>query len=378
MSVEMVMTFKSGKFAFSDVFASEQVKHLEIELNLLFESLRELPMLPSQAKSFEEKLIHRSIFSTAAIEGNPLREHEVSEIITGSNDKDAKEGKKIEIYNLAQAYQFIEAVSQEENFIIDEKLIIRIHEIITKNLNYDDCIPGRYRNHIVKVGDRTHGGVTTPPKCLADIKNLMETFVNWFKYIEESDFLPVYKAAIAHYHLAKIHPFADGNGRVARLIESAILKKYGIKYLPEMLSNYYYREIDDYYIAFSLCRKDKRYDISPFIIFVLKGAIQSLKEVKKHISDHLKTSALGEYFQNLYKNKLISKRQHELLNILLESSPNCGITSQSIQRELPFRTLYVKVTDRTARRDITKLNAMKLLKESDGMYVLDREILNAL
>ena len=377
MSVEKVMTFRSGKFVFSDVFASDQVQPLEIELHLLFESLRELPILPDQAKSFEERLIHRSIFSTAALEGNPLREHEVSEIISGNN-KSAIESKDIEIYNLAQAYQFIEAVSREENFIINENLITELHAIITQNLHYEDCVPGRYRNHIVKVGDKAHGGVTPPPKCLADIQNLMETFVNWFQHIEASELLPVYKAAIAHYHLAKIHPFADGNGRVARLVESAILKKYGIKYLPEMLSNYYYREIDNYYRAFSLCRKNKRNDISAFILFVLQGSIQSLKEVKKYINSHLRTTALGEYFQNLYKSKLLTKRQHELLNLLLTLSPDFTITVQSIQRELPFRTLYVKVTDRTARRDIAKLNAMKLLKESDGMFMLDREILNAL
>ena len=373
-----IMTFKSGKFVFSDAFASDQIMPMEIELNLLLESLRELPILPRQAKSFEKKLIHRSIFSTAAIEGNPLRENEVSKIISDTNEV-AQGDKEIEIINLVQAYQFIDVASQEENFRISEELIKQLHGIITRNLNNEDCLPGQYRNHIVKVGDRAHGGVTTPPKCLVDIRNLMEDFIKWFKTIESSNLLPLYKAAIAHYHLAKIHPFADGNGRVARLVETAILKKYRIKYLPEMLSNYYYREIDSYYVAFSKCRQNKNNDISPFIIFVLQGAIDSLKEVKKYISEHLKNTALQEYFKDLLDSKFISKRQCEFLNLLLVAPANYHVTVQSMQRDLPFRTLYANVTDRTARRDIAKLQKMKLLKQqSGGTFILDREILNAL
>ncbi len=102
------MTFKSGKFVFSDAFSLEIVGPLEIETGLLLGSLRELPILPDQAKSFEIELVHRSIFSTAAIEGNPLKKQEVSDIINRNRVKATSQVKELEIINLSQAYQFVE------------------------------------------------------------------------------------------------------------------------------------------------------------------------------------------------------------------------------------------------------------------------------
>ena len=48
-----------------------------------------------------------------------------------------------------------------------------------------------------------------------------------------------------------IHPFWDGNGRTGRLIEAIILQASNIKYVPRELSNYYYRNVDEYYNSFS-------------------------------------------------------------------------------------------------------------------------------
>ncbi len=378
MGVEKIMTFKSGKFVFSDAFSLELVAPLEIETDLLLESLRELPILPDQAKSFEIELVHRSIFSTAAIEGNPLREQEVSDIINRNRVIATNQVKELEIINLSQAYQFVEKKTKSKEFQLSEKFIKEIHKIITSNISYDYCTPGHYRNHIVKVGDKAHGGVVTPPKCLRDIEKLMKKFVRWFQLIDSGNYSPILKAAIAHYHLARIHPFADGNGRVARLVETAILKKHGMRYLPEMLSHYYYREIDAYYIAFSECRKSKDNDITPFIAFVLKGAIDSLRQVKSYISVFLKQSALREYYAKLREEKTITQRQHEVLSMLLSLPVDTLITVQGVQRDFPFRVLYSKVSDRTARRDISKLKEIGLLLPVDGSFKLDREILNAL
>jgi Fic family protein len=378
MKVKKVMTFKSGKFAFSHNYSESEIKPLEIEFRLIYYALKELPILPRQAHEFEIELTRRSIFSTAAIEGNPLQEREVSEIIDSASEEDLLEIKKREIHNLKQAYDKIANIKAESSFAISESFIKEIHKTITNKLSYDSCIPGSYRNHIVKVGDKQHGGVDTPPKCLKDIQNLMAMYIEWFNSDIIVSLPPIIRSAIAHYYLALIHPFADGNGRTARLVEAAILMESGIKYLPIMLSNYYYKEIDEYFISISLSRKSKTNDITPFIKFVLKGAIYSLNEVKKYITAYIRLSALQNYFVDLQNNKVISKRQLELLNLLLESPENKTVTINGVLRELPFRTLYAKVSDRTARRDLMKLHDLKLLKATENGYKIDRQILNAL
>jgi len=378
MKVKKIMTFKSGKFAFSRDYSESEIKPLEIEFRLLYGALKELPILPRQAHQFEIELTRRSIFSTAAIEGNPLQQREVSEIIESVSDENFLEIKKREIHNLKRAYDKISSIKAGAKFTLSESFIKEIHKTVTYKLNYDSCIPGSYRNHIVKVGDKQHGGVNTPPKCLKDIQNLMGEYIKWFNSDVIQELSPIIRSAIAHYYLALIHPFADGNGRTARLIESAILRESGIKYLPIMLSNYYYKEIDEYFISISLSRKSKAYDFTPFIKFVLKGSIYSLNEVKKYITSYIRLSALQNYFIELHNNKVISKRQIELLNLLLESPANKTVTINGLLRELPFRTLYAKVSDRTARRDLIKLHELRLLKDTGNGYKVDLQMLNAL
>ncbi|NOY69837.1 MAG: Fic family protein [Deltaproteobacteria bacterium] len=378
MKVKKVMTFKSGKFAFSHNYSQAEIEPLEIEFRLLYDTLKELPILPKQAQEFELELTRRSIFSTAAIEGNPLREREVAEIIDNDPKQTLDEIKKREIYNLKKSYDQLTNITPESEFILSESFIKSIHKTVTDQLNYDSCIPGSYRSHVVKVGDKQHGGVDTPPKCLKDIQNLMVEYIQWFHSYSIHDLPPVIRSAIAHYYLVLIHPFADGNGRTARLIEAAILRASGIKYLPTMLSNYYYKEIDEYFIAISLSEKSRENDITPFVKFVLKGAIDSLNEVKSRITSYIRKSVLQNYFSELLCNKIITTRQLEFLSLLIEFPENKAVTINGVQRELPFRTLYATVSDRTARRDLMKLHELNLLKTTETGFKLDRQILNAL
>ena len=99
MKVKKILTFKSGNFAFSSNYSQTKTEPLEIEFRLLYQSLKVLPILPTQAHEFEQELTRRSIFSTAAIEGNPLKEDEVAEIIKNQPNKKYLEAKKIEIKN---------------------------------------------------------------------------------------------------------------------------------------------------------------------------------------------------------------------------------------------------------------------------------------
>jgi Fic family protein len=96
-------------------------------------------------------------------------------------------------------------------------------------------MPGQYRNHIVKVGNADHGNVYTPPKCLADIENLMREFLEWINSDSITSLNPILRAGLAHYNMGLIHPFGDGNGRTARLIEALLMKSSGIRYVPIML-----------------------------------------------------------------------------------------------------------------------------------------------
>lgn len=370
MYVTKVDTFKSGKFAFSRKFSFRELQPYRIEARILYETIKDLPILPQLSTSLEQELIRRSIFGTAALEGNPLSEDKVSQIISRPSTNGAKEKAEQEIENLKQAYDFIGKLpTSEGSNEINEEVIRKAHALITFNIK-DECNnPGKYRNHIVKVGDNNHGGIYTPPKCLPDIKTLMKEFVNWVNSSEVIELDPSIRAALAHYYVGLIHPFGNGNGRTARIIEALMLKLSGIKYVPIMLSNFYYRNIDDYFWAFSNSIKSKEHDVTPFIKFVLQGFIESLTELKERIVYYIRKFTLRDYYDFLKKEKHITQRQHDLLLILLEH--NAPFSLKDLLNEAPFEILYRNVTERTARRDLQKLSGQLLNITEDKKYLLN-------
>lgn len=355
-----IRTYKSGNFIFSKEFSNEKLSGVLIEAKILFKTISDLPILPELSTRLEEEIIRRSIFGTAALEGNPLNEEEVAEIIAEpSKVKKPERGEK-EIQNLKSVYDFVRDIKIPSTtpFPIEEALIKKVHAIITRGIRYYNNEPGVYRNTLVKVGDADHGGVYTPPKCLPDIKTLMKEFFSWMNSEEIITLPPEIRAAMAHYYLGLIHPFGDGNGRTARIIEALLLRMSGIRYVPVMLSNFYYRNIDDYFLAFSNARKNKG-DITPFLEFVLRGVVESLNEIRERIVGFIRRFSLRDYYSYLKSSREITQRQHDFLIMLLD------YTKPFILEDLftvsPLKIIFRKVSERTARRDLKKLCEKDLL-----------------
>jgi len=370
MGVKKVFTFKSGYFVFSDKFSFEELQPLIIEARILYETVKDLPILPELASALEQELIRRSIFGTAAIEGNPLTEEAVGLIISDTESINVKKRAEREIANLKTAYDLIKGwQTAKDPFKVTEDIIKEFHALITRKVDVEYNNPGHYRNHIVKVGDRQHGGIYTPPKCLPDIEKLMNEFSEWINGPEALNLYPPIRAALSHYYIGLIHPFGDGNGRTARIIEAAILKLSGIKYVPIMLSNFYYKNIDDYFWAFSNSIKNKENNITPFIKFALQGFVESLKEIKERIIYIIRKFTLRDYYDFLKKKKHITLRQHDLLVMLLDY--NKPVNIKDLFGEAPFEILYRNVGERTARRDLKKLSEQFLNVTEDNKYILN-------
>ncbi|MFA7465761.1 MAG: hypothetical protein WCY54_11985, partial [Syntrophales bacterium] len=78
-----IPTFKSGNFIISKKYKESEISGLLYGINILYKTVADLPILPDWASQLEVELVKRSIFGTAAIEGNPLNEEEVGKIISG-------------------------------------------------------------------------------------------------------------------------------------------------------------------------------------------------------------------------------------------------------------------------------------------------------
>ena len=202
----------------------------------------------------------------------------------------------------------------------------------------------------------------------------MAKIVEWINSDPVKALDPLLRGALAHYHLGLIHPFGDGNGRVARIVEAFMLRLSNIKYVPTMLSNYYYKKMDAYYWAFSLARKNKEYDVTPFLKFVLEGVIDSLNEIKGGVTYPLQVLLMRDYTAYLRKQRRLSQRQCDLVDMLLNDRH--PITLQDLLSVTPFNALYRNVSERTARRDLQKLadKSIGVLKLENDKYHLNHDL----
>lgn len=375
--VMKIETFKSGHFAFSLNYDRDKLRDLLIGAKIEFGTIAEIPILPNLAARLEEELIRRSIFGTAAIEGNPLSEEAVNNVLdTEEKDKSIKDSET-QILNLKKVYREIKAIKvSPEPLKLSEEIIRNFHKTITEGCKNEDNYPGHYRNDARQVGNKEHGGIYTPPKILEDIKTLMKVFIEWINSSEVCKEDAAIRAALAHYYLALIHPFGNGNGRTARAIEAMLLVSSGIKFVPHMLSNYYYKNIDDYFWAFSLSERNEDYNITPFLNFFLKGVFSSIKEIKSRIFGVIRTFTLGDYYKYLRKNRTITQRQFDLLTLLLEFGEKFSL--KDLFEKEKFMVIYREASERTARRDLENLHKNNLIALiENNNYVLNYKILGS-
>src|SRR5207249_2666730 len=148
-------------------------------------------------------------------------------------------------------------------------------------------VPGSIRRHRVTVGRY----LAPPPE---DCENLILRLCEW---IEGADFRPasgrndlvvaMIRAMVFHIYLAWIHPFGDGNGRTARLIEFQILVGSGCVPAPaaHLLSNHYNLTREAYYRE--LDRASGTRDVVPFIRYAVQGFLDGLREQIARVAKQL-------------------------------------------------------------------------------------------
>ena len=260
-------------------------------------------------------------------------------------------------------------------FELTEKIILLIHSIVTREVSHKYNVPGQYRKNtiVLRVEDENQNEIYTPPKTSNDIKVLMQEFIEWINSKPLLELGSITRAALAHYYLRLIHPFSDGNGRTARSVETLMMRMAGIRYVPIMLADYYYRNVDDYLEAFYRARRNPQYDLTSFLELILKGVTASLKEMEVSITLYIRRATLRDYYDYLKKKKEVTQRQHDLLIMITNNATLFSI--EDLFNTSPFDLLYRKLSERTASRDLKKLCDKNLLLRKDNVYQLNFRVL---
>jgi len=175
------------------------------------------PAIVSRLKEyFDVEWTHHS----TAIEGNTLTLQETLVVLKHGLTIGGKSLREhLEVVDHKKAIDFVESLAAVRRPLTEEDLKA-IHRLVLAGV--EDALAGQYRGVQVRLAGSRY--LPPPPQ---EVPRRMKEFVAWLEYAEVPDLHPVFVAAKAHLELVTIHPFVDGNGRTARLLQNLLLMRRG-------------------------------------------------------------------------------------------------------------------------------------------------------
>lgn len=184
------------------------------------------------------------------------------------------------------------------------------------------------------------------------LESEMKKFLRWFNTVNEID--PVLKSAIAHLWFVTIHPFSDGNGRIARAIADLQLARADeMKYRFYSMSAQIQKERNLYYEMLEKTQKGNL-DITEWLLWFLACLDRALTLSEQTLSKIMFKAKFWETHQLVSLNE----RQRKLINKLMDGFDGKLTTSKWAK--------IAKCSSDTALRDIQDLVAKKILVKEEG------------
>lgn len=296
----------------------------------------------------KEARVHNAHSSTS-IEGNKLT---LAQVKTISDHKEvvASAKDKQEVLNYLKT---LDSIAKYAKKTIEKKLFLAIHKSLTKNTlkNAKDC--GALRDRQVFVGKRIFDGtqfkevVEYMPPNTKDVPILVDEFLSWLNSEKSKNINPVISAGIVHYEIARIHPFIDGNGRLARLLSTLIMYKNGFDHRRFFaLDDYYDQDRSGYYAALKTVQQSKG-DLTEWLEYFTDGVLYSVSKVREIIIK------LG-FTQKMKDFKQIELTQKQI-RILEEIKEKGKITNKQLRK-------MFKISRQAILKEMKKLIDIELIE----------------
>jgi len=302
-------------------------------------------IVPRWEAGLRREALVRSVHHSTSIEGNRLTLEEVTDLLAGRSVL-AHLRDKQEVLNYAAVLRYIDRhfLSQEQP--ITEDTILHLHALVMKDVLPVDEI-GQYRRVPVVVAVSATGEVVYRPPDWEDVPRLMADFVAWLNSPEAAALMPVLEAGIAHYEFVRIHPFADGNGRTARVLATLILAQRGFDTKRFFaLDEYYNQDRTSYYEALRSVDPQTQ-DLTEWLEYFVQGIAVEMVRVERRVAE------LTELYRVKKANQIaLNPRQIRLLDYLRQGEGSVS------NRE--YQGLFL-VSKRTASNDLRELAAHGLL-----------------
>ncbi|MBI1785082.1 Fic family protein [Candidatus Sumerlaeota bacterium] len=330
-------------------------------------TLGSFPFQRDWVEELQRLELRREVAGTSRIEGADFTENELDEALKESPAQLFTRSQR-QAHAAAETYRWIATIPDDRP--VDADLICEIHRRMVTGADDDHCPPGviRGKDQNVNFGAPRHRGAEGGGECKVAFGKLIGAINGPFRNLD-----PLLRGLAAHYHIAAVHPFLDGNGRTARALEILFLQRAGLRDICFIaVSNYYYEEKQQYLQSLTSSR-EAGHDLRPFFLFALRGlelqAERLIQTIRNRLSRVVFRNLAHELFDKLTseRKRIIAKRQLAILDLLLGTDR--PLQMMEIQYELFKGTVYRGLKNRETAflRDLeglVQLSVIEVLPES--------------
>ena len=297
----------------------------------------------------------RAVRGSNWIEGYRASLDDVLDTIDGEEPVDATTETRAAVSGYQDALTYVLQLAETETGIgIDESLLKALHFMMTK---HDlKARPGRYRQGPVWVADETGEDVYDAPGS-EFVEPLMGQLI---ESLDHDESVPVmFQAAMSHLNLAMIHPFRDGNGRMARALQTMVLSREGVvSPIFSSVEEYLGRNTDAYYAVLSEVGQGSWHpenSARPWIRFMLRAHYQQAWTLQRRIHET----------EHLYDSISQFVDRHSLPNRVT------GALADAARGRRLRRSIYTHIVETTDGDPISDLTASRDLKAMVDAGVLE-------
>lgn len=325
-------------------FTDNELVYIEIKTNINMDSYKLLMM--NQGKAYGDKAVEEEIISTAKIESIDYSRDSVRSILKGYAPKDDEETR---ILGMKKGFDFI----ANKNNAITEENIYKLYMMAVGDFLEDEnkLLDGNYYRHDgVHVQDLAgtvaHTGMSYKelPKSMAELV----AFINANDGINE-----LIKAAMIHFYIAYLHPYFDGNGRMARLIHLWYLVQKGFDntlFIP--FSSYIVKSVKKYYEAYSLIEDNQKLtgmiDVTPFIVYFAENVYNEFKQNEIDVD-------VFDIFKQALANGEITAKEEQLWQFVVATYGTTEFSTKQLEKD------YGNAAYATIRAFVLKFEKLGLL-----------------
>jgi Fic family protein len=342
--------------------------------------LSRTPLPPALARKMERVYLAKGALASAAIEGNSLSEEQAYAAVEGKLELPQSQGYlQQELENVINAIANIETeIHNGVPFKITPARLRELNNEVLTGLEVEDhVVPGAFRTKGVAIGTVYKGAPAV------DCEFLVQSMCDWLNgegFNRNGDdpaegFLyGLLKAAIAHVYIAWIHPFGDGNGRTARLVEFGILATAGIPSVAaHLLSNHYNATRSNYYRQLDHASKSGG-DLIPFLAYAAEGFVGELQQQLNDVHELIVQATWVNYVYSMFPDRTLTARRQRDLVLALPSTelvPRAKLSTLTPE----LAQAYANKKSKTVTRDLNALERLELIERTPKGIRARREVM---